>query len=221
LLAYSYANNSFVFAGKTAFIRIFCGIFYVYTPIHKLNTSEINMPRISSPLALEHILLGCVSQRPMYGYDLHRVINQPAGIGLLWQIKQSQLYALLEKLEAGGLLQSSLVPGEAHLLRKEYSLTPAGRAAFEEWVRSPVPHTRDMRQEFLARLYFARQNGKDSAIALLQRQNRICTQWLESLNGQMESFNPQQDYERCIFRFRIVQIEAILSWLNECERELD
>jgi DNA-binding PadR family transcriptional regulator len=196
-------------------------VYFSYTTIHKLNTWEINMPRISSPLALEHILLGCVSQRPMYGYDLHRVINQAAGIGLLWQVKQSQLYALLEKLEAGELLQSNLAPGEGYLTRKEYSLTPAGRAAFEEWVRSPVLHTRDIRQEFLARLYFSRQNGAEAARALLQRQSLVCHQWLESLTGQMESFKPQQDFERCVFRFRIVQIEAIVTWLKECERELD
>ncbi len=53
---------------------------------------------------MEYILLGFVAQGPIHGYDLHKKIGEPQGIGLIWRIKQSQLYALLDKLEKDGLL---------------------------------------------------------------------------------------------------------------------
>src|SRR3990172_4975742 len=104
-------------------------------------------PRPSAPLTLEFILLGLLDQRPMHGYDLHRELASLAGIALIWSVKQSRLYALLDKLEQGGLLASQLIPGEAHPMRKQFRLTEGGRQALHSWMLSPVGHGRDMRQD--------------------------------------------------------------------------
>jgi PadR family transcriptional regulator AphA len=59
-------------------------------------------------LTIEHALLGFLSERPMHGYDIYQQISQPNGLGLVWRIKRSQLYALLARLEGQGYIAASV-----------------------------------------------------------------------------------------------------------------
>ncbi len=177
-------------------------------------------PRPSAPLALEYVLLGLLDRQPMHGYDLFKEISTRPEIALVWSIKQSQLYALLDKLEERGLLVSALIPGEAHPDRKEFHPTAAGRKAFRYWMQSPVHHGRDMRQEFLARLYFAAQNGKEFTFELLNQQRQVCQSWKGRLERQFRALEGQNQFARLIFSYRLGQIDAMLDWLATCSKEL-
>src|SRR5947209_20400002 len=111
------------------------------------------------PLALEHALLGLLRRQPMHGYELYQRLTDPAGLWLIWRMKQSQLYALLTRLEAEGYLAADLQLQDARPPRKIFHLTRAGRERFLAWVRAPVPHGRELRQDFLAKFYFALREG--------------------------------------------------------------
>ena len=124
-------------------------------------------PRSSAPLTLEFILLGLLEERPMHGYDLFRALHGLEGLALIWRIKQSMLYALLDKLEGQGFVEYKMLPGGAHPPRKDYRPTKAGQAAFHAWRQAPVEHAHEMRQEFLARLYFAQRQDARSALELV------------------------------------------------------
>lgn len=173
------------------------------------------MARSQSPLSLEHILLGFLYQNPIHGYDLYKNVSSLESISLVWHIKQNQLYALLDKLQSNGLLISNIVPGEAYLMRKEYRITTAGRRAFLEWVASPVAHGRDMRQEFLAKLYFAFSLGADSGRRLAEKQKTECNEWLSSLHINQSRTSNEKTFEKMIFQYRISQTEAMIEWLTE------
>ena len=177
-------------------------------------------PRPSAPLALEYVLLGLLDRQPMHGYDLYKEITSQREIALVWSIKQSQLYAILDKLEARGLLSSDLIPGEAHPDRKEFQPTAEGHKAFLNWMQSPVHHGRDMRQEFLARLYFALQNGQEYASELLGQQRMVCLSWKSRLERQFQAPEGQNQFARLIFHYRMGQINAMLDWLEMCHKEL-
>lgn len=177
-------------------------------------------PRPALPLTHEYILLGLLHQRPMHGYDLHKEIASREGIALIWSIKQSQLYALLDKLEAQGMLASTLVPGEAHPLRKEFQLTEAGQQAFSTWVQNPVHHPRAMRQDFLARLYFASQTSPQAAAHLIHQQQAVCHSWLQGLDQQERLLGEGHDFERSVYTFRTTQITGMLEWLSSQETKL-
>ncbi len=177
-------------------------------------------PRPSAPLTLEYVLLGLLDRQPMHGYDLYKAITSQSEIALVWSIKQSQLYALLDKLEERGLLSSALIPGEAHPDRKEFKPTAEGHKAFQYWMQSPVHHGRDMRQEFLARLYFALQNGKEYAFELLRQQRQVCLSWKGRLERRFEAPEGQNQFSRLIFYYRMGQIDAMLDWLETCHKEL-
>ena len=177
------------------------------------------MSRSQAPLSLEYILLGFICENPIHGYDLYKKISHFEGIALVWHIKQSQLYALLDRLESDGLLTSTMIPGEAHLLRKEYQVTSVGRQSFLAWVTCPVGHGRDMRQEFLAKLYFAQKSGAEAGLELIEEQKTVCGEWLASLQISYTTTRDEQRYERMIFQYRISQTQAMLEWLDYCRAE--
>ena len=177
-------------------------------------------PRSSAPLTLEYILLGLLTGQPMHGYDLHRELQTVEGISKIWSVKQSQLYALLEKLEERGFLRAELTAGEVFAQRKVYHVTPAGRQALQVWLSTPVAHTREVRQEFLARLYFAQLAGSAAAAALIQAQQAVGQGWLSRLQEDAQALDAGQTFERLVLDYRIRQVQAVLDWLERAAAEL-
>ena len=124
-------------------------------------------PMLKLPLAMEHALLGFLLREPLHAYEIHRQLDHNHDLGLVWHLKQSLVYVLLEKLEAEGYLTTSTEPQGNRPPRKLLHITPAGRAAFDRWLNAPVEHGRDFRQEFLAKLFFAQQADDPGVLAQL------------------------------------------------------
>ena len=164
---------------------------------------------------LENALLGFLNRSPQHGYQLHQRISDPSGLGMIWRVKQSQLYALLEKLEESGFVTSVLEVQEKHLPRRVFSLTEIGAAAYQSWLITPVKRPYQLRQEFLAKLYFALQEGPVKLRFLIERQQEVCQQWLADLEKEMQKFSSEQPFAEMVLRYRTGQVKAILSWLNE------
>jgi PadR family transcriptional regulator, regulatory protein AphA len=177
-------------------------------------------PRIQDPLSVEYILLGLIDRAPIHGYDLFKKFNNLESVSLVWQIKQSKLYALLDKLEGEGLLQSEKIQGEAYPLRKEFHITNPGRQAFYAWMTNPVHHGREMRQDFLAKLYFALNVSSKIAGELIEGQIDICSGWLADVYKCLSTLEEDQQFERMVYRFRLSQIESFLEWLEACRIEI-
>lgn len=175
---------------------------------------------IRSPLTIEYALLGFLYQQPRHGYEIHRQLLAGDGLGLVWRLKQSQLYALLAKLEQEGYISAILEPQDARPPRKVLQLTATGQKAFLGWLRSPVPQGRKMRLEFMAKLYFARRLEPAAATSLIEGQRDVCREWLASLQVQAEALSTGRPFEWLVYQFRIGQVEAMVDWLDICERAL-
>ncbi|MGH2457789.1 MAG: PadR family transcriptional regulator [Chloroflexota bacterium] len=177
-------------------------------------------PMVSTPLTLEHALLGFLRQRPMHAYEMHQQLARAKTLGRVWHLKQSHLYALLARLENAGYIATSTEQQGSRPPRKVMSLTAEGQAAFERWLIEPVAHGRDFRIEFLAKLFFASENGAATATLLIDRQRQECDAWLADLGRQVETLAPERTYDRLVLRFRVSQIAAIRSWLDVCAETL-
>ncbi|MCB0169741.1 MAG: helix-turn-helix transcriptional regulator [Anaerolineae bacterium] len=175
---------------------------------------------IRSPLTIEYALLGLLYHQARHGYEIYQELLNEDGLGLVWRLKQSQLYALLAKLEQQGYMDATLEPQEGRPPRKMLQLTPAGRDAFLSWLRTPVPQGRKMRLEFMAKFYFARQIEPSSAATLIDKQRIICQDWLASLQTQANTLSTESSFEWLVYQFRIGQVEAMNTWLDICERTL-
>ena len=171
-------------------------------------------------LTIEPALLGLLRQQPMHPYELFQQLQQKKALGFIWRVKQSHLYALLDRLEADGYLTHQLELQGSRPPRKILSLTPAGEALFITWMTKPVAHGRDIRLEFMAKLYFACREGAAQAGQLLDRQLACCRQWLAE-NEQRIACLPVNSFERLVLRYRSGQLQATVLWLEECRYELN
>ena len=95
-------------------------------------------PMVRRSLTIEHALLGFLQQSPLHGYQLHQQVSDPAGLKLVWYVKQAQLYSLLGRLEEAGYITSSIQQQETRPARRVFQLTKAGLEAFQNWLYSPV-----------------------------------------------------------------------------------
>lgn len=177
-------------------------------------------PLTRSPLTVENALLGLLHRQPAHGYEIHQRLSEQAGLGLVWTIKQSHVYALLSKLEERGLIEATLEQQGARPPRKIYHLTNEGTSAFREWVQSPVAHGREFRLEFLAKLYFARRENDAVARRLLDRQRETCRDWLSTQQEEANVLRNERPYDWLVHQFRVGQIESMLRWLDTCEETL-
>jgi PadR family transcriptional regulator, regulatory protein AphA len=169
-------------------------------------------PMVKAPLTLEHALLGFLLAGPMHAYEMHHQLHQSGELGLVWRIKQSQLYALLARLEDVGYLTTTTAPQETRPARKMLHLTPTGREAFNAWLITPVAHGRELRQEFLAKLYFAQRAGSQVATQLVTAQRAALAEMLAELSSREES--AELPYARLVYAFRQNQLLASLNWLD-------
>jgi PadR family transcriptional regulator AphA len=183
-----------------------------------LNTYILNNIMRQSSISIELALLGFLRQKPMHGYAIHQDLSDPNGLGPVWQIKLSQLYALLGKLEDAGYLTTAIEPQENKPPRKIFHLTDEGQRAFLAWMQNPVRHGHSLRLEFLVKLFFARGEGADAAARLLTIQREQSHDWLtaEQKIIDQETVNGSQ-YSRLVHQFRLGQIQAMLDWLDQCE----
>src|SRR5919199_4108737 len=141
-------------------------------------------PMVKLPLALEHALLGLLREQPMHAYQMYQRLAQPEDLGLVWHLKQSQLYALLARLEDAGYIAATVEPQGSRPPRRMLHLTASGAAALDTWLHTPVAHGREFRQEFMAKLFFARQDGPLAVAQLIADQREACLHWLAGLHTQ-------------------------------------
>jgi PadR family transcriptional regulator, regulatory protein AphA len=171
------------------------------------------------PLTLEHALLGLLQRQPMHGYELYQQLRDPGGLWLVWRIKQSQLYALLAKLEEKGYLAATLQFQATRPPRRVFALTQTGQAQFGAWMEQPVSHGRAIRQEFLAKLYFARQDGQGALRRLIATQRAECRRWQVAQATQAAALTGHDSFATLVHDFRTGQIDSILAWLDRCEQQ--
>lgn len=170
-------------------------------------------PMVRRPPGLELALLGFLRQGPRHGYQIYQMLSDPSGLGSIWHLKQSQLYALFTKLEEDGYVTSTLQSQDPHPPRRVIELTRPGRKVFLDWLTSPVAMPRLIRQEFLAKLYFAQRENRDTVRQLIENQRAVCRNWMDEFKKQLTASEPKS-HRWMMFKYRLGQIEALQHWLD-------
>lgn len=178
------------------------------------------MVKKSSAHTLEYILLGLIREQPAHGYALYERLRNTPELSLIWQVKRSKLYYLLDKLESDEYLTSSVSSQDSYPDRNVYQITPGGVEVLENWMHTPVLSSRYIRLAFLSKLYFVLQENKQRAAELINQQIEICQGWHENLLQQHQALDTRDFIPSQVFLFRIGQIKAMLDWLNNCRDDI-
>ena len=160
--------------------------------------------------ASEYALLGALMTGPRHGYEIRSFLRK--GLGATWHIPTSQLYAQLKRLEERGDLRSSLEPQESRPSRRVFELTDQGRETFLSWLLTPVHHVRDLRVEFLAKLFFVRRLGLNGT-RLVREQEQVLQQTLSRMNERLE--RETDPHRRLTAGFKRATARAWQDWLQE------
>jgi len=123
-------------------------------------------------MALRHVLLGLLADRPDHAYALKHRLSP--GLPRERLVNDGVLYPLLARLEADGLVTSTDEPGRAGRPRRVYRVTPAGRREFQRWLDSEEDEDGPPLHELfiahpLVKLLFAGHLGPDGVAAKLER----------------------------------------------------
>ena len=164
-------------------------------------------------MAIEHALLGLLAESPRHGYELTKEFAPGTILSDIVHLESGMLYAHIKKLELRGWLASAVEPQESRPARRVLSITPLGRDELDRWLREPVDKTRDVRLEFLLKLYFARTLASDLLPHLLHEQRTICEAHVDSLTRQIAA--ERDDFRRLVLQMRLAQNEALVTWLRE------
>jgi PadR family transcriptional regulator, regulatory protein AphA len=166
----------------------------------------------------EYILLGLLQREPRHGYDLAREFSAGTTLGEIIHLEPSMLYAYLKKLEQAGFIRATIQTQASRPPRRVFELTDAGAQELRRWLAEPVERTRDLRLEFLLKLYIARDDEPDIAASLIAGQYDISQRLVESLARQAE--DEPDDFRRLVLEMRVEQNRALLKWLARARQDV-
>lgn len=157
----------------------------------------------------EYAMLGALMSGPRHGYEIMQFIN--SALGATWHVGTSQLYILLKRLERDGLLHSRVETQDTRPSRRVFSLTSEGKKVFLDWLHSPTEHVRDLRIEFLARLFFFDSLSLKGGSELIEAQVQVLEQLKERIERRQKK--EKDPFNKLVFGFKMVTVEAWLQWL--------
>lgn len=172
-----------------------------------------------------YTVLGCLTLRPMSGYDVKQFLERT--VVHFWSESPGQIYPALRELEEEGLVEGRAEPGERGQEKRVYEITESGREALRDWLEQPAEPTRP-RYEHSLKLFFGRVAGPEASIEHLERLRRRTEETLARYRTREEELeerahrepNSPAPYWLVVLRGGIRYSEMVLEWCDESEKTL-
>lgn len=174
------------------------------------------MPRVSP----DNVILGLLEAQSCHGYQLLTHFRAPERLGRIWKLSTSRIYTLLKQLERREWIDGREEDVEDAPMRTVYWLTDAGRKRLYQWLDDPAPDasTRNIRTEFLSRLYIAQVLGR-SAQPIISVQRDACLHRLAQLEAQARQ-SPACVGD-LVLSLQMGEMRWIVEWLATCEESIE
>jgi DNA-binding PadR family transcriptional regulator len=176
-------------------------------------------------LPAEHALLGLLSLAggTAHGYDLARQFRRDQPLGEVIRLEPAMLYKHLKKLARLGWLTMTTEDQAPRPPRQICHLTSSGDAELRRWLGEPVARTREIRLEFLVKLYFAMHLAPELALHLATEQREVMVQLANSLAAQRAALQAAADaapgddlfFLDLVLDLRQRQTHAAAEWLAQ------
>lgn len=172
-------------------------------------------------MSLKYMVLGCLKETPIHGYDmLRRIFRDFSEQGP--EVNSGQLYTLLNRMEAEGLVEREVVPQDKAPNRKMIRITPSGEEEFDQWLMSDAAEKEYIRYDFFHRYGFL---YKVNHFNKLSREERIAK--IDAQISQMEeklanfivaeadmTHRGTDPYRLLILQFGIEMQKTKIAWLE-------
>ena len=167
------------------------------------------LPALSLP---EWVALAVIDETPTHGFAIAGLTAANGPLGAVWQIPRPVVYRALGRLEEAELIEATAVEAGNGPQRRIYAATRRGRAAVDEWLRTPVEHVRDIRSHLLIKLALLDRRDRDLA-DLLQRQRRQLEPIVDALGAR--PVDTGDGFAPVLAAWRRANAEAALSFVAQ------
>lgn len=151
------------------------------------------------------------------GYDLLKLVQQ--AIAHVWSPARSGLYAVLPRLARDGLAAHRTLTQSTRPDKQLYTVTPAGRAALDQWLETVEPGARET---FFLKLFVGALTTPEVLLAHVEQFVADTEARLAELQ-EIEPTNSNRGHDwfhRHMLRYGIDQAERELAWAAGVARAL-
>src|SRR5262245_19873001 len=165
-----------------------------------------------------YALLGMLALGPGSGYDLKRRVE--GSVAHFWSESYGQIYPMLARLAAEGLVAPRVERGRGRPHRRAYAITEQGRRALARWLAEPA-RTQGFRNELLLKLFLGRHQAvAESArhVERFQRQQQALAERYAALEARLRrdhAAHPDLPYWLMTLRFGQHRATALRAWTDE------
>ena len=160
-----------------------------------------------------YAILGLLRERSMHGYEIAQHFLPDADLGQVTPADMSTIYTSLKDLQEHGLIRGKRETVGARPPRTVFSPTEEAGPLFLDWVHRPVARIREVRSDFLLKLYFAQRLGPTAVKTLVTDQIATCQNYLERQHASVRSLEPTS-FETIVSESKLTAAESVLAWLN-------
>lgn len=161
------------------------------------------------------LLLGLLRSQEMHGYQINDVLAKGTGMSIV--LSKANAYKLLKGMEANGWVTSEEEREGTRPLRRVYSVTPEGEAAFQRLLRESLgAYPLSEFPSAIAFTFLAELPSEEAISLLVQRRQKIETHFRELANIP-ETIRQSHLSVEYLYRYYANELE----WLDEVIAQLE
>jgi DNA-binding PadR family transcriptional regulator len=162
----------------------------------------------------DYAILGFLLLKPMTGYELKAMMDLT--IGHFNRSSYGGIYPSLKKLARGGFVSMAQSIGGGKI-RKTYRPLPAGKKAFQIWLKTPPEITRGP-GPLLTRIFFLGLGGRDNARTFSHEVRSAAHERMAWLKRVKAEFRDKADpYQAATWKFGIDYYHFLQKWFAQWE----
>jgi PadR family transcriptional regulator AphA len=156
-----------------------------------------------------YALLGMLSYKPMSGYDMKKMSDH--SIGHFWNENFGNIYPVLKKLEAEGLVTMIREDSNGGPSRNTYTITTDGRKILTEWLTA-APDVSPLREELLLQVFFGQWTDPGLISAKVRAEDARCGNIIRELEAIREHMDSHHDIDQAPPAARKMMEEGTPYW---------
>jgi DNA-binding PadR family transcriptional regulator len=166
-------------------------------------------------------MLGHIRRREVSGYDLKKFADN--SLGYLWAPSKTQLYVVLRRLVADGLIQVRDVRQAQRPDKQLYRITAGGRLLVRDWLERDEEEPDPDRSTFMLKFFFGRQAAPEAmrrqlaAFRASYAERRAVYEEIDRSVGNRPTRDP---YARLALHYGIARAQAAVAWADAAASEL-
>jgi PadR family transcriptional regulator AphA len=173
---------------------------------------------------LKYALLGFLTYKSNTGYELKQRMD--TSTNHFWHAKQSQIYTTLKKMEASGLVTSSLEHQDGRPDRRVYTITESGQKDLQKWLSESENSLDPVKHTMLLKLFFSAKQDKESILNRLQSRRILHEQQVDHYKSEtadvinkiaesVPELKPDAFMWDATRRFGQLYEEMTIQWIDE------